>query len=96
MNLHPIVTPNPKGQLIIPLAIRKALKLQPTSPFEVSTIGDQIILKPIYALKTSLGSHEHYLELLQSTQGSWAEDPDDHQKKHQFELQATAKAKQAW
>jgi AbrB family looped-hinge helix DNA binding protein len=96
MNFHPIITPNTKGQLVIPVAIRKKLKLKPSSPLQVSTIGDQIILKPVYGVKTAVGDNAHYLELVKSTQGSWANDPDSHQANHEFELEASRKRQKAW
>jgi AbrB family looped-hinge helix DNA binding protein len=96
MNLQPIITPNAKGQLVIPVSIRKALNLKPSSPLQVSTVGNHIVLKPIKRVITADTEAGQLLDALKQTAGSWAGDPDPLAAKHEFELQASLKRQQLW
>lgn len=94
MNLHPIITPNSKGQLIIPAAIRKTLGLSPTNPLEIQTVGGHIVLKPIKNLITADADQSQYLDALKQTAGSWSNDPLPN--KHQLEIKAAQRRRDAW
>lgn len=94
MNLHPIITPNLKGQLIIPVAIRKSLQLSPTTPLEVQAVGNHIVLKPIKNLITADADQSQYLDALKQTAGSWSQDSLPN--KHQLEIKAVQRRRDAW
>ena len=98
MNLHPIITPNAKGQLVIPAAIRKSLHLTPTTPLEVQAVGNHIVLKPVKAVITSDSTQDHYLEALKRTAGAWADDnwPETQKAQRDIEITAANQRRQTW
>lgn len=94
MNLHPIITPNAKGQLVIPISLRKQLQLTPTTPMEIQAVGQHLVLKPIKAIVTADSDKHQYLDALRQTADSWAGVPLT--TKHDLEIKASKRRRQTW
>lgn len=47
MNTGTIVTPNTKGQIVIPQKIREALGITQNTPLQINQVGQAVILHPI-------------------------------------------------
>lgn len=100
MNIPTVVIPNVKGQVVIPLLMRKALDIQSNTPLAVSLVGNSISLTPVVDIVKKTDTERSYLQLLQKTQGAWAADELDADiksvQKKQLELAASKRRKQTW
>ena len=97
MNIGNIVTPNTKGQIVIPQKIRKSLGVDKNTPLQLSLVGKAIILRPIKSVVTSTDTNTAVLEVLKKTAGSWAGDdwPKTEKRQRKIELVAAKKRKSA-
>lgn len=93
-----IVTPNVKGQIVIPHRIRKSLGINTNTPLQVSQIGNAVVLHPIVGVVTKSDDQQSYLEILKKTAGSWAGDdwPKTRARRRKIELKASQRRKRAW
>jgi len=101
MNLSTVVTPNQKGQVVIPQAMRKALSILPGQPLQALLRGGGIYLFPIEEVLQKTNHKDAYLEILKRTQGSWGPatkaDMAREERKRQMELAASKRRKaQTW
>lgn len=96
MNIGTIVTPNVKGQIVIPYKIRQDLGITAQTSLQLLQAGQSIILHPISDIIRKIDSDSTYLEVLKNTQGSWAGDdwPKTEKRRHQIEQRAALKRKQ--
>jgi AbrB family looped-hinge helix DNA binding protein len=94
---YAIVTPNTKGQIVIPKAMREALGITADSQLYLSVKDQTLYIQPFVSLM-SAKRDKTYAEILAETQGGWAGDnwPEEEAKYHKIELAATKKAKKAW
>lgn len=95
MNVGTIVTPNTKGQIVIPQKMRGSLGITADTPLHLSLVGEAILVQPIRSVITTKDSDAAFMELLKKTAGSWAGDdwPKTEKKRKQIELTAAKKRK---
>ena len=93
-----IVTPNIKGQIVIPQKIRKSLGISTQTPLQVSQIGNAVVLHPIVEIVTKSDGQQSYMEILRKTAGTWAGDdwPKTRARRRKIELKASQRRKMAW
>ncbi len=102
MNIGIIVTPNIKGQVVIPKKIRDQLNITENTPLNVRMIDDGIYIHPIKEVVTDAEEdqrHRMLLKILEETQGAWTDDKDfdKRQKKmRRSEIKVARKMKKAW
>jgi AbrB family looped-hinge helix DNA binding protein len=95
MNIGNIVTPNTKGQIVIPQKMRGGLGITSDTPLHLSLTGDAIMIRPIRSIITNNDTHVARAEVLKNTAGSWIGDdwPKTEKKRKQIELAETKKRK---
>lgn len=102
MNIGTIVTPNTKGQVVIPKKIRDQLHIDENTSLNVRVVDDGIYIHPIKEVVTNAEEdkrHKVFLKILEETRGVWADDKDfdGRQKKmKRLEMKAARKMKKAW
>jgi bifunctional DNA-binding transcriptional regulator/antitoxin component of YhaV-PrlF toxin-antitoxin module len=101
MNLSAIVTPNVKGQIVIPQAMRKALDVGPKRPLKLSLRGKSLLVQPIVGVVVEEdNNHQLMLDVLEKTQGAWGPASKDElklkKKRHKLELERAKKSRKAW
>lgn len=101
MNVGIIVTPNIKGQIVIPKKIRDDLNISAGQLFNVIVSNGGIHMYPINEVVTEeekSNKKEVFLEILKSTQGAWAGDdwPKTERRRRRIELKASRERKRAW
>lgn len=95
MNVGTIVTPNTKGQIVIPQKMRASLSITADTPLHLSLVGETIMMQPIRSVITTNNSDTAFMELLKKTAGSWADDdwPKTEKRRRKIELVAAKKRK---
>lgn len=102
MNIGTIVTPNIKGQIVIPKKIRDQLNITQNTALNIVGDGKTIHIHPIKGVTTASELDNGALyAILKKTQGSWAnEDWDtydkEEKKRRKAEILATKRNKKAW
>lgn len=98
MNIGTIVTPNTKGQVVIPKEIRDTMGINEKVPLNVVVRGSGIYMYPVEEVLTKEESNLSYLEILKITQGAWAGDdwPKTEKRRRKIELEASRKRKNTW
>lgn len=102
MNIGTIVTPNTKGQIVIPKSIRDQLNITKDTALHIRTIGDDVIIQPVVdvVVRSDVRTKNALLlEILKKTAGAWKNDkewPKVEAKRRKTELRATIKNKNAW
>ncbi len=100
MNVGNIVTPNTKGQIVIPNHLRKSLGITDTTLISLKLMGQGIYLQPVTAVAQLDDNNQVFLDILAKTAGSFADDPnftpESLKKRRKFELARARKNKQAW
>ncbi len=94
---YAIVTPNTKGQIVIPKAMREALGITTDSQLYLSVKDQTLCIQPVVS-SMSAKPDKTYAEILAETQGGWAGDnwPTEEAERRKIELAATERAKKAW
>lgn len=102
MNIGTIVTPNTKGQIVIPKKIRDGLNITENTALNIVDDGRIIYIHPVKEIITASESdNSKLLKVLKETQGAWAnEDWDAYDKmekrRRKIELAATKRNKKIW
>ncbi|MDO8573178.1 MAG: AbrB/MazE/SpoVT family DNA-binding domain-containing protein [Candidatus Daviesbacteria bacterium] len=102
MNIGTIVTPNIKGQIVIPKKIRDGLNITKNTPLNIRVVDNGIHIHPIAEVITNAEEdkrHRVLLQILKETQGAWANDKefDKRQKKmRKMEIAATKRMRKTW
>ena len=98
MKVRYLVTPNIKGQIVIPKKIRSALKITPQTPLNIQIRGEGAYLFPVRGVISSTQKQSTYLDLLKKTQGAWQASnwASVRKKRKQIELTAAKKRRQQW
>lgn len=101
MNIGIIVTPNTKGQVVIPKKIRDDLGISAGETLNVIVSGGGIHMYPVSGVVTGeerSNKRQMLLEVLKSTQGTWAGDdwPKTEKRRKKIELKASGERKKAW
>lgn len=74
MKIGIIVNPNKKGQIVIPLAIRKSLGITSDTSLHLTLRENSIVIHPIDDIVLKVDREPSFVEILKRTQGSWAGD----------------------
>lgn len=102
MNIGTIVTPNIKGQIVIPKKIRDQLNITQDTSLNIVNDGKTIHIYPVKGVTTvSEFDNGALYAALKKTQGAWAnedwEEYDKEEKKRKkIEILATKRNKKAW
>lgn len=98
MNIGTIVTPNAKGQIVIPQKIREELGITLQTQLQLIQTGQSLVLHPIIGVVRKVDSDDAFKEILDRTRGAWA--GDDWEKtrarRRKIELAASKRRKQIW
>lgn len=95
MKVGIITTPNSKGQIVIPKAIREALGINANTPVNLQVRGDGLYIHPVREVITEHESQDSYLKILEKTAGSWKGDNwfVTERRRKKIELAASARRK---
>ncbi len=99
MNLGNIVTPNSKGQIVIPQKMRASLGLTSQTPLQAIQVGQSIVLHPITDItKGEDYNNEIFDQVLEKTAGSWAGDDWERTvlRRDKVERRAAKEGTKAW
>jgi len=101
MKVGTITEPNKKGQIVIPKQFRDALGITDHTLLNLILRGRCIYIYPIKRVVTQEEQEQDLLNVLEKTQGAWADsDWEDYDKKQKarrkLELREAKKAKNAW
>ncbi len=102
MNIGTIVTPNSKGQIVIPKSIRDQLGIFPDTSLQIRAIDDGLLIQPVadvFVRSDVRTRNAALLEVLKKTAGAWKDDrdwPKMEAKRRKIELAATRRNKMAW
>jgi AbrB family looped-hinge helix DNA binding protein len=96
-----ITTTNSKGQIVIPKAIRKALKISENVALYVSQRGGGIYIHPIQdVVLVEEAENKSYVKVLKEARGSWGEadakEKKREEEKRELELKASEQRKKQW
>lgn len=88
---------NSKGQVVIPVNMRKKLGISEQVPLQITLKGNVIHITPVKGIVTVHDTGSQYLELLKKTQGSWEGDWDEkEQALEKYEAEEVLLGKQEW
>ncbi|OGY09424.1 MAG: hypothetical protein A2782_01225 [Candidatus Blackburnbacteria bacterium RIFCSPHIGHO2_01_FULL_43_15b] len=74
MKVGYIVTPNTKGQIVIPKKVRDFLKINENVPLNLQQVDQGIYIHPISEVVTKQETETSFTDILRKTQGAWAGD----------------------
>jgi AbrB family looped-hinge helix DNA binding protein len=95
MKVGSFTTTNDKGQLVIPKEIRETLGIDSHTTLTVTLAGNGMYIYPVEEFLTKGETESSYVQLLAKTQGMWADEQVDGQRK-QMELDASRARKTSW
>lgn len=98
MNIGTIVTPNTKGQIVIPQKIRQELGITLQTQLQLIQAGQSLVLHPIVGVIRKVDSDGAFKQILDRTRGAWAGDnwEKTRAKRRKIELMASKRRKQIW
>lgn len=101
MNIGMIVTPNVKGQVIIPAKVRYKLGITSQTPLQVEVVGQGVVFHPVArVVRKGDFTDEMFAEILKKTQGAWGPpSPEEikwEKEKRKVGLKASRKRRNAW
>lgn len=100
MNIGIIATPNTKGQIVIPSAMRKALGISHDTVLRIKIVGEGIYMQPTRITPRILGDNSAFMAVLKKVQGSWGQQTpqEKRQEKAQrkLELAASRSGRNVW
>ncbi|MEK7111060.1 MAG: AbrB/MazE/SpoVT family DNA-binding domain-containing protein [Patescibacteria group bacterium] len=98
MNLGVITQTNDKGQLVVPKSYRDALGINPDIPLQILLKPDGFYVRMIENIITKNTGSDLYLQLLDNSAGSWADDDWNNtaSKRKSIEKKASISRKKIW
>lgn len=98
MNIGTIVTPNIKGQIVIPKKIRDGLNITKNTSLNLTVEAGTILLHPVDEVVTKLPGEINRIKIWETTAGAWAGDdwPQTAERRREIELEASKKRKMVW
>lgn len=95
------MTPNSKGQVVIPAKVRNMLGITAQTPLQVEVMGHGVMFHPVVrVVKKGDFADETFAEILKKTQGAWGPaSPEEikwEKEKRKRELEASRKRRNAW
>lgn len=100
MNIGNIATPNSKGQIVIPSAMRKALGVNSDTVLQIKIVGEGIYIHPTQITPRIQGDNSAILAVLKKVQGSWGSQSPEEKKQaraqRRLELRALKRGRNVW
>lgn len=98
MKIGSFTTTNDKGQVVIPKDIRDRLGIDSHVTLNITVAGAGIYIHPVEEFITRAESESSYLQLLEKTKGTWADENWDElrQNRSKTELNASQSRKEPW
>ena len=99
MKVGTITTPNAKGQIVIPKAMRETLGIDAQTHVNLVLRGGGIYIYPLNEVITKHETDNSYLKILEKTRGAFRDDKNwetVQKQRRKLELEATRKNKRAW
>lgn len=98
MKVGTVTTTNDKGQLVIPKEMRDALGIDSGATLNLVLAGRGIYVYPVEEFLTKSEAESSYLQLLQKTKGTWADEDWGglRQQRSEVELKASENRKNRW
>lgn len=96
MKVGIFVTPNHKGQIVIPQKVRDELGITSETILHLTQAGKSIVLHPVSDVIHLEDSESSYKDILQKTQGAWGRVPEPKAIRRTQELVASKRRKQPW
>jgi AbrB family looped-hinge helix DNA binding protein len=98
MKIGSFTTTNDKGQVVIPKEIRDSLGIDSHVTLNITVAGAGIYIHPVEEFITRSESESSYLQLLEKTKGTWADDDRDtlRHSRSKTELDASKSRKKPW
>ena len=101
MNVGTIVTPNAKGQIVIPYLVREKLGIGVDTQLQLMVSGNGIVLNVVDGVVRRGETKEQiFREILKNTAGAWGpatkEEILKERNKRKFELTASKRRRTAW
>ncbi|MBX6334775.1 AbrB/MazE/SpoVT family DNA-binding domain-containing protein [Candidatus Saccharibacteria bacterium] len=89
---------NSKGQLVIPVEMRRELHINPDVMLHVQLAGGGIHIYPVADVITKTAAESSYGKLLEKTRGAWGtvDESDLSEKRAKLEIAASKRRKQTW
>lgn len=96
MNFQLYTSPNAKGQIVIPKAIRTALSIDERVMLCIKLAGNSIHITPVTGYISPEEVESSYIDLLKKTRGSWGINAEKDQEKSLIERHASSRRKHPW
>lgn len=98
MNIGTIVTPNTKGQIVIPKKVRDDLGIEPGFILNLIVEGNGIHIYPVEGVIAKIKGEDSRMKIWKETAGAWAGDdwPKTEKRRRRIELEASKRRKNAW
>lgn len=98
MNIGTIVTPNIKGQIVIPKKIRDGLNIDEGTPLNMVVKENGIHLYPVDGVIAKIKEEDSRIKIWEKTAGAWKGDdwPQTEKRRRKIELEASRRRKNAW
>lgn len=99
MKVGIITQSNKKGQIVIPIEIRKSLGINSSIPLKIVLRGNGIYIYPIGEVIPAIETENSYPKILEKTRGAWAIEKKGNLKEHQkrkLEVSASKRRRREW
>ncbi len=97
MKIGKIISPNQKGQVVIPKKIRDEMGITPHSSLNLVVQGKTICLQVVEEVAVKNDAETTYQQILEKTKGTWHKDSwrETRENRAKIELKASKSRKQA-
>lgn len=96
MKIGKLASVNSKGQFVIPQEYRKMFNITEGVVLNITTKYTGIFLEPIEEVLPKISENSTYLDVLDSTKGSWKQAKVKDDNKRDLEIEASKRRKKEW